>query len=57
MPLNKSRRSVKDHGPSIKHPEMYEALRREGNSKSKSAAISNAAPYRNGRGVNARKKK
>lgn len=55
MPLNKSR--VKDHGPSIKNPEIYEALRREGNSKSKSAAISNAAPYRDGRGVNSRKRK
>ena len=28
---------------SIKDPEMYEALRRDGNSKSKAAAISNAA--------------
>ena len=32
-----------DPGPSIKDPEMYEALREEGNSKGKAAAISNAA--------------
>jgi coenzyme F420-reducing hydrogenase alpha subunit len=30
-------------GPSIKDPEMYEALRNEGNSKQKAARISNAA--------------
>lgn len=30
-------------GPSIKDPEMYEALRNEGNSLEKSARISNAA--------------
>lgn len=47
----KKSRSVKDHGPSIKNPDVYEALRRDGMSKSKAAAISNAAPYRNGRGT------
>lgn len=35
--------SKKDPGPSIKDPEMYEALRDEGNSKEKSARIANAA--------------
>jgi hypothetical protein len=30
-------------GPSVKDPEMYEALRDEGNSKQKSARIANAA--------------
>ena len=33
----------RDPGPSIKDPEMYEALRDDGMSKSKAAAISNAA--------------
>ncbi len=32
-----------DPGPSVKDPEMYEALRDEGNSKQKSARIANAA--------------
>ena len=32
-----------DPGPSVKDPEMYEALRDEGNSKEKSARIANAA--------------
>lgn len=32
-----------DPGPSIKDPEMYEALRDDGMSKSKAAAISNEA--------------
>jgi len=31
------------HGPSIKKPDEYEALKREGASKSKAAAISNEA--------------
>ncbi len=31
------------HGSSIKDPELYERLREEGNSKEKSARISNAA--------------
>ena len=35
---------------SIKDPELYEALLREGNSKSKAAAIANAAA-RDGRSV------
>jgi hypothetical protein len=30
------------HGPSIKRPSMYEALRRKGYSKQKAARISNA---------------
>ena len=32
-----------DHGPSIKKPSTYEAIRDEGASKSKAAAISNEA--------------
>lgn len=32
-----------EHGPSIKDPEMYDALRDDGASKAKAAAISNAA--------------
>lgn len=32
-----------DPGPSVKDDELYEALRREGNSKEKSARIANAA--------------
>lgn len=32
---------AKDHGPSVKDPEQYEALRREGMSKEKAARISN----------------
>jgi hypothetical protein len=33
----------RDPGPSVKDPEMYESLREDGASKSKAAAISNAA--------------
>jgi ribosome biogenesis GTPase A len=33
----------KDPGPSVKDKEQYEALRREGNSKEKSARIANAS--------------
>jgi hypothetical protein len=33
----------KQHGPSIKKPDEYEALKEEGYSKSKAAAISNEA--------------
>jgi hypothetical protein len=33
---------AKDHGPSVKHDKQYEALRKEGMSKSRAAAISNA---------------
>lgn len=32
----------KDHGPEIKKPDMYEALRDDGMSKEKAARISNA---------------
>lgn len=32
----------RNHGPSIKRPRVYEALRRKGYSKTKSARISNA---------------
>jgi Rho termination factor, N-terminal domain len=31
----------KDHGPTIKDPEQYEALRRQGESKEKAARIAN----------------
>ena len=34
---------AKDHGPSVKDDETYEALRREGESKEKAARIANAA--------------
>lgn len=37
-----------DHGPSIKCPDIYEALRRQGYSKEKSARISNAACRKRG---------
>ena len=33
----------KDHGPSVKDPDMYEELRDDGMSKEKAARISNAA--------------
>ena len=33
---------TKDHGPSIKDDETYEALRKDGASKQKAAAIANA---------------
>lgn len=36
-------KGVDDHGPSIKDPEMYEALVDDGMSRGKAAAISNAA--------------
>ncbi|WP_144759091.1 Rho termination factor N-terminal domain-containing protein [Curtobacterium sp. 9128] len=36
----------KQQNPSLKNPEMYEALRSEGNSEEKSARISNAAAAR-----------
>lgn len=45
------------HGPSIKNPATYEALRSEGMSKSSAAAISNAALAKTGkRGVHRGKK-
>jgi hypothetical protein len=37
------------HGPSIKHPDVYEALRRKGYSKTKAAKISNARGHRGGK--------
>lgn len=39
MPTNKKR----DPGPSVKDPEVYEALRDDGASKEKAARIANAA--------------
>jgi hypothetical protein len=33
----------KQHGPSVKDPDQYEALRREGASKEKAARIANAS--------------
>jgi hypothetical protein len=33
----------RDHGPSIKDPELYERLREEGDSKEKAARIANEA--------------
>ena len=36
-------RNADDPGPSVKDPEMYEALRDDGASKEKAARISNAA--------------
>lgn len=41
--MPKKKDGTSDHGPSIKDPDMYDALRDEGMSKSKAAAISNAA--------------
>jgi len=41
MPKGKKR--GQPHGPSIKNPATYEALRRQGMSKQKAAAISNGA--------------
>jgi hypothetical protein len=37
-----------DHGPSIKDPERYEALRDEGASKEKAARIANTDPHEAG---------
>jgi hypothetical protein len=34
---------AKDHGPSVKDDEQYEALRREGASKEKAARVANAS--------------
>jgi hypothetical protein len=34
-----------EHGPSIKRPKQYEALKKEGMSKSSAAAISNEASH------------
>jgi hypothetical protein len=41
-------------GPSVKDPELYEKLRDEGNSKQKSARISNAAANTSRRSVGKR---
>lgn len=38
----------KGHGPSIKKPKVYEALRGKGMSKSKAAAISNSMASKRG---------
>ncbi|ABE67474.1 hypothetical protein PBI_QYRZULA_64 [Mycobacterium phage Qyrzula] len=42
-PRIEAQRGTSRHGPSIKAPRMYEALRRKGYSKEKAARISNAA--------------
>ena len=52
MPVVHVRGKVYPHGKSIKNPATYEALKREGMSKGKAAAISNAAlnkGYKKGR--------
>ena len=41
---------MKSPGPSVKKPKMYEALKSQGMSKSKAAAISNAAARKRNRG-------
>ena len=41
---------AKDHGPSVKDDERYEALRREGASKEKAARIANAGDSAGERG-------
>ena len=43
MARRKERDGGEDPGPSVKDPEMYEALREEGESKEKAARIANAA--------------
>jgi hypothetical protein len=43
------------HGPSIKRPRVYEALRRQGYSKTKAAKISNAGQTHAARSRMARK--
>jgi len=40
---------AKDHGPSVKDDERYEALRRQGASKEKAARIANSDPHETGR--------
>lgn len=40
--IREGRMPGKDHGPSIKKPRIYEALRRKGMSKTKAAKISNS---------------
>jgi len=41
---------AKDHGPSVKDDERYEALRREGESKEKAARIANTGDSASERG-------
>jgi hypothetical protein len=43
--------SSKSPGPSVKDPEQYEALRRQGDSKEKAARIANASARRGRRAV------
>jgi hypothetical protein len=45
----------KQHGPSIKNPDTYDALREKGMSKAKAAAISNEAKTKKGRSTMAKK--
>jgi hypothetical protein len=40
---------AKDHGPSVKDDEQYEALRREGASKEKAARIANTSRSQSGK--------
>lgn len=44
----------RDPGPSVKDPQLYEALRDDGNSKEKSARIANAAAASSRSAVGAR---
>jgi hypothetical protein len=44
------------HGASIKNPRVYEALKREGMSKTRAAKISNAAVHKGGGGKQRRGK-
>ena len=39
----------KDHGPSVKDPEQYEALRKQGESKEKAARIANTSRRQSGK--------
>jgi hypothetical protein len=39
----------KDHGPSVKDPEQYEALREQGESKEKAARIANTSRKQSGK--------
>ncbi|NJK88131.1 MAG: Rho termination factor [Myxococcales bacterium] len=39
----------KDHGPQIRDPDRYEALREKGMSKEKAARISNSDPHETGK--------
>lgn len=45
----------KNHGPSIKNPDEYDALRKEGKSKSTAAAISNKGRTHKGASAMAKK--